>query len=187
MNRPTGGPTGKAPIKTVSKPPDTTKAGRTGTRALPDPAVNAHEGKSRADLYGMSAIDWEQGGREGAREYLVSKGYLAVDSDASPSLETMSLVLLRIATAQGASVIAQEATRAVAFLIGEGRRDMLADVADSLNDVAENVYRMMTRVEEQDQAPVVEGGANASSAEDLRAAAQVLTRTVEEQPRKWKH
>ncbi|KAJ7620785.1 hypothetical protein B0H17DRAFT_1219545 [Mycena rosella] len=117
---------------------------RPATRATPDSTAHAHNGKSREELYRLGGYDWAQEGVNGVRTYLIQKAFIAPDCDATMSLETLSLVLLRIA-ANRASALAEEATRAVAYLLEQHH----AYRTEDLWAMAAGVERILELVEKR--------------------------------------
>ncbi|KAJ7429943.1 hypothetical protein B0H11DRAFT_1943943 [Mycena galericulata] len=161
---------GKTPPKMV----DIGKTSRTGTRATPDVSANAQGGKTREALYGAGGMDWKSQGTTGARAWLIAKAFISEDCDPNPSLAMLALVLLRVAATGTASVMAEEALRAVAFLLEERKTDAVFDLIETLDGVVTDVQKVLAYAESSSAGP---GGVN----NDMRSAAEMLTRAVEEQ------
>ncbi|KAJ7216435.1 hypothetical protein GGX14DRAFT_391260 [Mycena pura] len=99
-------------------------------------------------------------------------------SDPMPSLATIALVTLRIAAAGTTSVVFADALRAVAFLLEERRSDHLVGIAEALDEMGTDVQKVLAFAE---AGKLAQGDAGGASEENLRAAAEMLTCTVEEQ------
>ncbi|KAJ6570536.1 hypothetical protein DFH09DRAFT_1080093 [Mycena vulgaris] len=165
MERANTGSGGKAPPRTDQKSSGRkpAPASRPSTRTTPDTSSNMHAGKSREELYNLSAIDW-----------FVDRAKGAEDCDPVPSLDTLALVLLRAAAATSLSVVTADAMRAVAYFL-EGHRAMktLAEVA---NDV-----KQLLELAKAPRPPVANTEDDEEVAQSARSAVVVLTRTVEQQ------
>ncbi|KAJ6620855.1 hypothetical protein B0H10DRAFT_2215590 [Mycena sp. CBHHK59/15] len=128
---------GRATQQTITHP---------STRKTPDATATAHAGMSKTDLRRTGEIDWAEGGVAGARTYLVQKDFLSVDADDRPSLETLALVLMKVAVgmkASTASVMNENAVRAVAFLLEQRRDDALRGLEEALEGVSRDVQRVL--------------------------------------------
>ncbi|KAJ7879466.1 hypothetical protein B0H13DRAFT_2346053 [Mycena leptocephala] len=92
------------------------------------------------------------------------------------SLATLALVLLRVADTAVQTAIAADTLRAVALLLEKGRVNAV------MESIAEDVERLVAMVETVPRSSSMgPKGADDGLAEELRTAAEVLTRTVEDQ------
>jgi hypothetical protein len=186
MQRPSPGALGKTAAKNTQKLMDAGTSGnlrRTGTRGTPDATAHAHVGKTKAELLKTGGYDWKAGGVGGARAYLIQKAYVSEDCEDELTLESLSLVLLRAVASKDVSAMAADAIRAVAFLLEERNPEFMADMASAMNALTTDVQKILAYAEERvgGREPRDESGENETSAEELRRAAEMLTRTVEEQ------
>ncbi|KAJ7443082.1 hypothetical protein B0H11DRAFT_1932070 [Mycena galericulata] len=152
-----------------------------GQRVVALPKSHGHHGSSNLPaletasagqpyLYALGAADWKLQGTEGARTFLIMKGFISSDCDPKPSLASLALVLLRIAAPSPASALTGEALHAIAFLLEERRSDVVFDLVEAIDVVGTDVQKILAYAEAEVVTP-----------NDMRAAALVLTRTVEEQ------
>ncbi|KAJ7242537.1 hypothetical protein C8J57DRAFT_1244074 [Mycena rebaudengoi] len=109
-----------------------------------------------------------------ATEYLQQKGYLELGPHTAISVAKTALVLLRIA-ASGGGATASDGIRAVALLVERRRIDRL------LEDLREDVATLAETVAEEAAWARGRGQREDDAAHTLLEAAEVLTRTVDEQ------
>ncbi|KAJ6533082.1 hypothetical protein B0H19DRAFT_1081293 [Mycena capillaripes] len=143
---------------------------------MPAQTRNAHTQKTRDQLYKGNGPDWGKATPASAREYLVQKDFVSGDCDPTPSLATLALVLLRVADTAAQTAIAADALRAVVLLLEKGRINAV------MESIAEDVEWLVVMVETLPRANSMEPeGADEGMSRELRSAAEMLTRTVEEQ------
>ncbi|KAJ7138702.1 hypothetical protein C8R43DRAFT_1131878 [Mycena crocata] len=133
----------------------------------PDYSVNAQSGRTKEQLWFANEKDWNKETVMSAREYIIQKGYVSDDCDASPSLGTLSLVLLRVAARLAGAAVEAEALRAVALMLDKRRS---VPVIDAVAGDVQRILALLQGTEEED-----------GVVRSARRAAVMLTNTVEEQ------
>ncbi|KAJ7668117.1 hypothetical protein B0H17DRAFT_1142582 [Mycena rosella] len=136
------------------------------TRGNADPQNAPHANKTRAELLEGCDLDWSNMTREDAQKHLYAKGFVT---------EELALAMYTIAAdVQPKSVVTANACRAVAVLLERRRMEGVIDgmAADML------ALRRLVESGARGTAPSAEASA---LAEEMRSAATVLTKTVEEQ------
>ncbi|KAJ6560365.1 hypothetical protein B0H19DRAFT_1070006 [Mycena capillaripes] len=147
------------------------------TRSAPD-AAKIFLGKTRAQLLqtSTSAYQWNAWTMKEVRGELVSKGYLEENRGTgpviAPQLSLLAIVALRIAaTLPANAAVAADALRALAIGIE------LKKSEHALEAVAADVRELLSLAKDTREKEDMAGNV----AEEIRAAAVQLTRTVEEQ------
>ncbi|KAJ7772613.1 hypothetical protein DFH07DRAFT_767927 [Mycena maculata] len=182
MNRGNSSSQAKPPAKTPPRTAEPTKTStRVGLQSIPDIAANAHEGLSREDLYKKSGVNWKAQGQDGARAWLIANAFISGDCDPQLTLPSLALILLRIAASGTSSVIAQDALRAVATVLDNKKTDTDYEIIDRLDTMAMDVQKTLAYAEAGGTTPGEGYEGYGNLPEEMRAAATVLTRTVEEQ------
>ncbi|KAJ6584684.1 hypothetical protein B0H19DRAFT_1059063 [Mycena capillaripes] len=161
-----------------SSTPEAVRATSTRTTRSSQDAAKMFLTKTRAQLLQMStsAHQWDSWTVKEVRGELVSKGYLEENRGATqvtaPPLSLLAIVALRIAASlPDNAAVAADALRALALGIELKKSEHV------LEGVASDVRELLTLVRDTKEKKDTAGDV----AEEIRAAAVQLTRTVEEQ------